>query len=139
VPQDPQNETIDLKTAKCAIQKACAILNDADKIQIARRSIIGWLNQVAFSRHSKKEFNIWWYYEMHTRIQKLLVVAMVLESENLRSFSKDLVVEKTDIPQALIYLKVVLNLIKKLKPKIDKLYLSTVNSLDPEYLNLYLK
>lgn len=95
VAQDPQNETVDL--LKSAQTVRAVPLEDGGA---ARRAIVAWLNDVFFSN---KDLPDYWWFEMHTRIRKLLVVSMVLEGDNLRSFG----VEKpdvTDIPQCLVYL-----------------------------------
>jgi len=99
VAQDPQNETVDVKKTGIYVKRAANEIGDGGK---ARRRIIGWLNDLFFTSKEQEIPSCWWW-EMHTRIQKLLLVAMVLEGENLRSFGA--VPETTDIPQCLIGLQ----------------------------------
>lgn len=102
VAQDPQNETVNYAKSKFTVTKQVADMNQSS-VQQARRAIIGWLNAVYFS-NLDQPFNVRWWWEMHTRIQKLLVVSMVLEGDNLRSFGPDVTPMWNDIPQALVEL-----------------------------------
>lgn len=97
VAQDPQNETVDLSASRASVRSA--VVDDHGK---ARRAIIGWLNKLYFSQLDNVIPFAFWY-EMHTRIQKLLVVSMILEGDNLRSFGA--IPETSDIPQCLVFLQ----------------------------------
>lgn len=99
VKQDPQNETVNLIDS---LQPVRAVASKLDDYGEARRAIIGWLNKLFFSSLDNPIPSLFWY-EMHTRIQKLLIVSMILEGDNLRSFGA--VPERSDIPQCLVFLQ----------------------------------
>lgn len=97
VTQNPQNETISYVESMDSVRKAVKELGPEMSGQ-ARRYIIGYLNDVYFTKQD--ELTDEWWFEMHTRLQKLCAVSMILEGDNLRSFGAD--PQKDDIPQALI-------------------------------------
>jgi len=78
VSQDPQNESIDLLASQISVTKQAELISDKGE---ARRQIIGWLNQLYFTQ-LETSFPL--------QLQKLLVVSMVLEGNNLRSFGATL-------------------------------------------------
>jgi len=102
VPQDAQEEAIDLELAQEAMPSEIAKMGGVSALGAERRAIIAWLNTVYFSDQQEAFPSAWWW-EMHTRICKLLVVSMCLEGANLRSFGVEKV-ECSDIPQCLLYL-----------------------------------
>lgn len=92
VAQDPQNETVDYAKSNETVRKV--EFRDGGA---ARRKVIGWLNAVFFS---KSELPVEWWFEMCTRLKKLLIVSMILEGDNLRSFGAT--PATSDIPQCLV-------------------------------------
>jgi hypothetical protein len=92
VAQDPQNETVDYVKSAETVRHAAPRDDGA-----ARRRIIGWLNAVYFSHN---ELSSEWFFEMCTRLKKLLIVSMILEGDNLRSFGAT--PGPSDIPQCLL-------------------------------------
>jgi hypothetical protein len=96
VVQDPTTETQDLEATKMVILKMVDV--DRSLLGDARRMIIGWLNECYFSNLTNK-----FWFEMHTRMDKILTVSILLESLNLRSFGV-FQPEKSDIPSAITYL-----------------------------------
>jgi hypothetical protein len=143
LPQNAQTETIDMTKLQQVIRKAVqdvqALSAFKSDVHSARRAIMGWLNKVFFS-HLESPFHEIWWWEMHTRIQKLLVISMVLEGDNLRSFGAK--PETSDIPQALVHImRTIKSHQKKAFPKLQKEYQICVESLnteDSDYINLYL-
>lgn len=97
VVQDPQTETQDNAASKQAL--VALVTDRPELLNEPRRAIMGWLNQCYFLSVDGK-----FWFEMHTRMAKLLTVAIVLEGLNLRTV---LGVEKPstdDIPTAIIHL-----------------------------------
>lgn len=132
VAQDPQNETVDLVASAKTVRKEVPEDGGA-----ARRRIIGWLNSVWFSM--KKLSNYWWF-EMHTRIRKLLVVSMVLEGDNLRSFGAT--PDASDIPQCLIHIWAKLDELAEEFKALRSIYADQVNTMSrtqagQAFLSLY--
>lgn len=131
--QDPLRETVDLVQSKDSV--LAAEVQSTDR-SVARRLIIGWLNQLYFSDPDGETIPIQWWWEMHTRIQKLLVVSMVLESANLSSFG--CTPQKTDIPQCLVGLQAILNRKQAQFPALEKQYLDRLSQMDSDFIKLYL-
>lgn len=101
----------------------------------ARRAIIGYLNDVHFTSEALPDA---WWFEMHTRLQKLCVVSAVLEGLNLRSFGAT--PEASDIPQALV--GVMLKIIQvraELLSQLRALHLQRVKELPVDYVECYLQ
>jgi hypothetical protein len=97
VVQDPTGETIDY----AATNEKFAEL-DVKEHQEQRRTIIGWLNQV-FSVDLKEALPVEFWWEMNTRLKKLMIISIILERKNLQSFG----VAKCDwgdIPQCLLHI-----------------------------------
>jgi len=69
-----------------------------DAYQNTRREIIGFLNAIFFS--DMETFTAAWWWEMRTRILKVLTIAAVLERENFVSMGGT--PKPTSIPQAII-------------------------------------
>jgi hypothetical protein len=146
VSQDPQNETVDFEKSKLTVREASRkiFLQEGGPALVgsARRKIIGWLNSVYFTdKHLTKDgrtgLPVEWWWEMHTRIQKLLVVSMILEGDNLRSFG--VTVQLDDIPQALIGIYEKMCELRKVQfPALKAAYLLRVMNMDPTYVELYL-
>jgi len=142
VSQDPQTESVDMKKSKNSVRK---VVDEIVDIGTARRQIIGWLNMVYFSITtivSPDQYQITmstpstkWWWEMNTRIQKILIVAMILEGDNLRSFGAT--PETMDIPQCLVGVYQGLQNHRKHFPSYVKNYKSVINDLDPIYIQLY--
>lgn len=136
VDQDAQSETIDMEASASSVR---AKVPQLENVSQARREIIGWLNGVFFS---VTEMDLFWW-EMHTRIQKLLTVAMILEGDNLRSFGtpeKPVVPTAMDIPQCLVGLHLLIASLKKEKfPELEKSYAQSFKMSDPLYISLYTK
>lgn len=119
VAQDPQNETIDYDMTKEPVEAASMCADDAIT---ARLTLITNLNNIFFvllSLHisAKNEVVVnTWLWENHTRLNKMIAVAMVLEGNNLRTFNAS--PRLMDTPQALVYLNMwILNA----KPSFEKL------------------
>lgn len=141
VPQNAALETIELEKCQDAVRNA--ILADSKQSPVARRAIMAWLNRVYWC-HNEKPLPIKWWWEMHTRIHKLLVISMVLEGDNLRSFGVEKV-EVSDIPQALFFImKCISEYRFETFPQLKKTYENSIeywtnqDSSHPQYLNLYL-
>jgi hypothetical protein len=64
---------------------------------------------------------------MHTRLEKLLVVSMILEGDNLRTFGAT--PTTTDIPQALIGLYEILLVKRSIFPALRRQYAERVHRL----------
>jgi hypothetical protein len=132
VVQDPQNETLNVSASKASVGAAAGSFDDKGQ---ARREIISWLNAVYFS-NLESPLPVQWWWEMQTRIRKLLIVSMVLEGSNLRSFGCK--PEKSDIPQSLIGIPLVL---ASKKAEFDSLKESFLADIDKyhktEYIELY--
>ena len=132
VTQDAQSETVDMIESKCSVHECAQKITD---VGLARRQIISWLNLVFFTNQQSTIDSHWWF-EMHTRIQKLLIVSMVLEGDNLRGF--DCTPEESDIPQCLVHLQNHLNNLRKdVFPKMREDFKKRVERLDTDYVNLY--
>lgn len=105
VAQDPQNETIDYAQTKKAVDAAAFLASDAFT---ARLTLITHLNNIFFVLHAIREENKYeetakaWLWENHTRLNKMVAAAMVLEGNNLRGFGAK--PERSDIPQSLVRL-----------------------------------
>jgi hypothetical protein len=163
VSQDAQTETLDLEksidTVNAEADKLEAEDEKANKamrainavvvptnMQQARRKLIGWLNA------------LWWYiaeawpnattdpsrvivsflWEFNTRLSKALVVAMVLEGRNLRSFGAT--PKQMDIPQCLSHLWHRLTVCREYHfSSLRDNYVGLVKLLPTEYTALYLK
>ena len=136
--QDPQNETVDVEKTGIYVKRALREINDGGG---ARRLIIAWLNDLFFTSKEQEIPHCWWW-EMHTRIQKLLLVAMVLEGENLRSFGA--VPESSDIPQCLIGLYSELEKQKIHFPLLQSAFEKDIETMQNDatfgaaYINLYI-
>lgn len=111
VSQDAQNETIDYPKTRASLNDICAA-NDPDYIHApfeARLTLITNLNDIFFTLHalqaqqSSATTTTLWLWENHTRLTKMIAVAMVLESYNLRKMN--VVPERSDIPQSLVRLQ----------------------------------
>ncbi len=111
VPQDPQQETIDMESAKISLRERVENLGGVHTLGAERRAIIAFLNKLYFSS-LEVNIPISWYWEMHTRLRKLLVVSMVLEGCNLRSFGVEKL-ERSDIPQCLVRIFMMLDTKRK--------------------------
>ena len=142
VAQDPQNETVNHAQTFIDLRK---FVDQTDKavINVARRNIIGWLNHVYFAALQSPFPREWWY-EMGTRLTKILSVSMFLEGRNLWSFGVEKV-EFSDIPQCLIWIKIkVLEERKKNHAELNERHISFCNDLNADdkegcwYLNLYM-
>lgn len=142
--QDPQLETIDYKKS---VEKVSTIYYhpSMDNRTQARIDIMSFLNHVFFSFHDFHPIRDWntpqgtWLWENHTRLSKLLVVSMILESKNLISFGAT--PKWDDIPQALTHL---FNIIHEMRttyfPQLKEQYKAKVKLtavLCPDYLDLY--
>lgn len=140
VVQDPQNETVNMSASKATVTAADKLNQENGDGGAARREIIGWLNTLYFtlvsSKKKKEIFPLEWWWEMHTRIQKLLIVSMVLEGNNLRSFG--CVPKKSDIPQCLVKLQSTLEQKRKNFHSLKLQFLECVETLDSNYITLYL-
>lgn len=93
VVQDAQTETQD-------DVQSCKVILDMLKTRKEllgepRRIIIGWLTQCACTQLSDK-----FWFEMHTRMGKLLLVSAILEGANLRSFGVE-AAHESDVPTAI--------------------------------------
>lgn len=129
VTQDPQTETVDFVTSRGSVRVMANSLNDEGS---ARRAIIAWLNAVYFSDvDGPPGLPMAWWWEMHTRIQKLLVISMILEGDNLRSFGAQ--PEIFDIPQCLIYLADKITQLRKTRfPLLKTTFESTIQAMIQE-------
>lgn len=142
VPQNPQDETIDMEAARFALKEHLDNLGGVQTLGEERRAIIAFLNKLYFS---SLEVNIpgSWYWEMHTRLQKLLVVSMVLEGCNLRSFGVE-TLERSDIPQCLVRIFTLLRTKRQAFETLRKHYLEDCDNLaesgkqGSDFLQLYL-
>jgi hypothetical protein len=163
VSQDAQTETLDLEeSVKTVNAKATQLEANDEKareamisinavigpthLQQARRKLIGWLNALwwyiaeawpnATAKPSRVVLSFLW--EFNTRLSKALVVAMVLEGRNLRSFGAT--PEQTDIPQCLAHLWHRLAVCREYHfGALRDEYVVLVQSLPTEYTALYLK
>lgn len=133
VAQDAQNETISFAESVPRLRKIVSETS-RDTLQTARRSIIGYLNDVYFT---SRAVPLEWWFEMHTRLQKLCVVSMVLEGLNLRSFGAK--PEESDIPQALVGIMLKVLEIQPQLPRLRRQHLEAVKQLPSDYVNCYLQ
>ncbi len=105
VAQDPQNETIDYAKTKQDVESVMV-----EEAFTARLTLITNLNNIFFLLHAlgedekHTETTRVWLWENHTRLNKMIAAAMVLEGNNLRTFGAT--PEKSDIPQSLVRLNV---------------------------------
>ena len=140
VSQDPQNETVDLEESQMTVRQAIREIGDPAAGD-ARRQIIGWLNSLYFSRDEISlgwSFGIPFWWEMHTRIQKLLIVSMIMEGENLRSFGAE--PEEMDIPQCLVGLQIILYQMREEEfPKMRATHTKHIKLCEPDFIKLYTK
>ncbi len=103
VAQDPQNETIDYAKTKEGVEEV-----QVEDAFTARLTLITNLNTIFFVLHTiledgkHKATGDAWLWENHTRLNKMVAAAMVLEGNNLRSFGAK--PELSDIPQSLVRL-----------------------------------
>lgn len=92
-------DAIDYGASVRTVRAAAHGLTGADLVE-ARHEIMGYLSDVYFtSIHDTIDESWWW--EMHVRLEKLLVVSMILEGDHVRSTG----VSNPDarhIPQALV-------------------------------------
>lgn len=94
--QDPTTETQDNNASKAALLEL--LRDDASYLGEPRRAIIAWLNECYYSVLTRK-----FWFEMHTRMHKILTVSIVLEGQNLRKFGVEKP-KKSDIPTAITHL-----------------------------------
>jgi hypothetical protein len=129
VVQNAQNETVDMEAS------IVSVVPQDDGT--ARREIIAWLNAVLFTyiMEGLDALPTRWWWEMHTRIQKLLIVSMILEGRNLRSFG--VVPQHDDIPQCLVFLQHTLEERRAHFPKVREEHAFLLQKLDPVFLKLY--
>lgn len=140
VAQNPQDETVDLKRSYAPVLSAAAEID----LQPVRRALMGWLNSVwlctggpgTFASGAGAAPSGLFMWEMHTRIQKALVVAMVLEGRNLESFGAE--PKKLDIPQSLVWLWSRIEFYREhFFPAIKEMHQSYLARLPPDYVALY--
>jgi hypothetical protein len=124
VSQDAQNETISYRESMVSVRNAVQLIGP-DSVGEARRSIIGYINDVYFTQNNTLSDE--WWFEMHTRLQKLCVVSMILEGDNLRSFGA--IPQNDDIPQALVGVFSIILEKRKLFPMLRQTYSEKVNAL----------
>lgn len=98
VVQNATDETQDNIASRAALVKLVNEDTTEQYLNEPRRKIISWLNQCQFQTLTSK-----FWFEMHTRMAKILTVSIVLESLNLRSFGVEHP-EKSDIPTAIVRL-----------------------------------
>ena len=110
VSQDPIRETVDM--AKTLEEFAFVSMHDP-AVQQARRLILGWLSLVCFGGDLTNEF----WFEMHTRMEKLITVSSILEARNLHNMGG--IPDATDIPTALVKLHAQLREYRKNHLKAD--------------------
>lgn len=132
VTQDPQNETVDMIKSAETVRRA--VVDDGG---VARRKIIAWLNSVFFSLEM---LPIEWWFEMSTRIQKLLIVSMILEGDNLRSFGA--IPQTSDIPQCLTVIWIDLDQVRSRLSALRNEYAKRIKHVctteeGKNYVNLY--
>ena len=105
VAQDPQNETIDYVKTKEAVDDVKVRFGDAYQ---ARLKLITNLNNIFFLIQAIREEGKLvitaklWIWENHTRLDKMIAVAMVLEGNDQRH--GDAKPELSDIPYSLVIL-----------------------------------
>jgi len=134
VVQDPQNETVNFEESAYSVRNGTKLIDNGE----VRRKIIGWLNLVWFSRES---LSTEWWFEMHTRLQKLLIVSMILEGDNLRSMGAT--PDKSDIPQCLVGIKYELDYRKEADfPELMEKFKQRISLVEKEeegkaFINLY--
>jgi len=95
VVQDPTTETQDDTASKKAL---LVLLENPIYLGSPRRAIIAWLNECYYANLTNK-----YWFEMHTRMNKVLTVAIVLEGQNLRKLGVECP-QKSDIPTAITHL-----------------------------------
>ena len=138
VVQDAQSETVDYLMSKIPVTTYYTSLKEEDA-QYLRRDTISWLNRVMFDvlAEPNSEQVTMWLWENHTRLEKVLIVSMIMESLNLQ-LNLGAVPTVSDIPQPLVRLPV---LISKLRanvfPQMKREYEQLVSSLPTNYVRLY--
>lgn len=146
VNQDPQNETVNFRASLLPVLETYKGLADDNTRTRARAGIIGFLNRVMYVTYGVKidpaSGLAIWLWENHTRLTKFLVVSIILEGYNLRSFGVTKV-ERNDIPQALIRVKLVIdqcraNVFEQVKKNYEA-ETAKVEEKEPEFVRLYLE
>jgi hypothetical protein len=139
--QDPQTETVDYLMSKIPVTNYYTSLSNDDAGYV-RRDTINWLNRVMFevlpgeasplSEHAKI-----WLWENHTRLEKVLIVSMIMESLNLQ-LTFGAVPTITDIPQPLVRLPVLISEMRRsVFPQMKENYEKLVSTLPVNYIRLY--
>lgn len=132
VAQNAQEETVSFINSMTTVRKAIDQIGLESTSQ-ARRHIIGYLNDVYFT--PEDQISDEWWFEMHTRLQKLCIVSMILEGDNLRSFG--VIPNESDIPQALVGIYTILVQKRSTFPLLRDLHLRRVQALPSEFVDCY--
>lgn len=134
VTQNAQDETVSFVDSMESVRKAMNQMGP-ESTGHARRQIIGYLNDVYFT--PQDQISDEWWFEMHTRLQKLCIVSMILEGDNLRSFG--VVPNECDIPQALVGIYTILIQKRNTFPQLRETHLHKVCALPNEFVVCYTK
>lgn len=141
VAQDAQDETVDLEASVAPVGEAAAKMNT----DVARRRLVAWLNAAwlctdddsSAAEGNRVTLVGLFMWEMHTRIQKALIVSMILEGRNLKSFGAK--PDATDIPQCLVSLWLRVDYYREHKfAKLKEVHERYLKQLPPSYVALYL-
>lgn len=129
--QDPESEQLDEMKSKIAINNI--VTNNMALLGTPRRAIIGWLNECNFADLTDK-----FWFEMHTRMHKILTVSIILEGMNLKKMGvKD--PQSSDIPTAITYLYTMMWRYRKYRHASDLAHYAMITSSPPmnEFAKLY--
>ena len=132
VPQNADNETLDLASSRSAIEGF--ITNECMKVEILgepRREIITFFNNLYFSGLDILPETWWW--ENRYRFKKLLAVSLALEGINLASFGATPTI--MDIPQSLVNIASFIKWLDVSSLETDHKRLCTY--IIPEYASVY--
>lgn len=126
--QDPESEQLDETKSKIAIKNI--VTNNMALLGTPRRAIIGWLNECNFADLTDK-----FWFEMHTRMHKILTVSIVLEGMNLKKMDP----QSSDIPTAITYLYTMMWRYRKYRHALDLAHYAMITSSPPmnEFAQLY--
>ena len=116
-----------------APEVANASADDNAKINAARIALIAWLNDVWMSNESTPLNPMFWY-EMHTRLRKVLMLSAYLEGRNLRSFTPPPVLKKSSVPACISQ---VLRALREAKPAFQQIEERIVGDVDLETFEVY--
>ena len=134
VPQNADNETLDLASSRSAIEGF--ITDECMKVEILgepRREIITFFNNLYFSGLDILPDAWWW--ENRYRFKKLLTVSLALEGINLASFGATPTV--MDIPQSLVNIASFIKCLDVSNLEREHKHLCTYTI--PEYVDVYTK